>query len=164
MRSIIGRSAIAVLLLGAALSAEADGLLKVEQTVFGMDCAPCAYGLQKGLKKLAGVSRVEVSLNDGKALVEFGPGSPATFAQVHEVIVQGGFTPREAVITVSGHIAQQDGRLLLVANGSDSYRLLLPAGMDAAPLKAGAAVTVQGEIPAESASDPVPSLTVQRLF
>lgn len=152
------------LLSVASVVAQADGLLKVEQTVFGMDCAPCAYGLQKGLSKLPGAAKVDVSLNDGKATVEFSPGSAVSFTQVHEVIVNGGFTPREATVTVAGHVVQEGSQLLLVANAGDKYRLVLPAGMDAAALKPGAAVTVQGQIPVESVAEAVPSLTLQRLL
>jgi len=158
------REIMFVLLLGAFTSAQADGLLKVEQTVFGMDCAPCAYGLQKGLTKLPGAAKVDVSLNDGKATVEFSPGSPVSFAQVHEVIVHGGFTPREALVTVSGHVEQEGGRLTLVTGAGGSYRLLLPAGMDAAAFKPGAVLTVQGVIAAESVADAIPGLTVQHLL
>lgn len=162
MKIILG-IVFAALLLGA-VTAQADGLVRVEQTVFGMDCAPCAYGLQKGLNKLPGATKVDVSLTDGKATVEFSPGSTATFAQVHEVVVNGGFTPRQAVVTVAGHVAQENGQLLLVANGGDRYRLTLPTGIDAASLKPGSAVTLQGEISAEAASEAVPSLIVQRLL
>ena len=158
------QGSVAAVLLLAGFAAQADGLLKVEQTVFGMDCAPCAYGLQKGLGKLPGASKVDVSLNDGKATVEFAPGSAVSFSQVHAVIVNGGFTPREAVVTVAGHVAEEDGQLLLVAGAGDKYRLVLPPGMDASALKPGAAVTVQGQIPTESVADAVPSLTVQRLL
>src|SRR5579871_2379383 len=162
MKLIQGFS-IAMLLLGTFSSAQADGLLKVEQTVFGMDCAPCAYGLQKGLHKLPGAAKVDVSLTDGKATVDFNPGSTVSFTQVYEVIVNGGFTPREAVVTVAGHLAQDGMQWVLVANPGDKYRLVIPAGMDASMLKSGAEVTVQGEIPVESAAEPTPSLTLQRL-
>ena len=42
-------------------------ITKVDQEVYGMDCAPCAYGLERGLKKMDGLQEVRVSLNDGKA-------------------------------------------------------------------------------------------------
>ena len=45
-------------------------LIKVDQEVFGMDCAPCAYGLERGLKKMDGLQSVKVSLNDGKAYLK----------------------------------------------------------------------------------------------
>lgn len=33
-------------------------ITKVDQEVFGMDCAPCAYGLERGLKKMDGIEKV----------------------------------------------------------------------------------------------------------
>lgn len=164
MKSPIVRLFLGALLAGALSAAQADGLIRVEQTVFGMDCAPCAYGLQKGLTKLPGATKVEVSLNDGKAVVEFSPGSPTSFSQVHDVIVHGGFTPREATVVVAGHVAMDGDKLVLVANGSERYRLIVPQAADPAAFKPGAEITVQGEISAESSSDPEPGLTVEKVL
>jgi copper chaperone CopZ len=164
MKRLIKQIFLGLLLVATFSAAQADGLLRVEQTVFGMDCAPCAYALQKGLSKLAGVTKVEVSLNDGKALVEFVPGSITTFSQFHDIIVHGGFTPREAVVVVAGKVAQQGGQLVLLADAGGSYRLVIPAGMDATLFKPGTPMIVQGEIPAEAGAEAVPGLMVQRIL
>jgi len=163
MKSLITRFSLGLLLAAAFTAAQADGLLRVQQTVFGMDCAPCAYGLQKGLAKLPGATKVEVSLNDGKATVEFGPDSGATFAQVHGVIVHGGFTPREADVTVAGHVVSEGGDLFLAGSGSERYRLVVTQA-SASALKPGEAVTLEGTISAESASETTPSMTVEKVL
>jgi copper chaperone CopZ len=164
MNMLTKRISAGAMLFVAMSMARADGLLKVEQTVFGMDCAPCAYGLQKGLSKLPGATKVDVSLNDGSATVEFGPNSATTFSQVHDVIVNGGFTPREAIVTASGHITIEGGQLFLVENPAERFLLIVPQGMDTGSLKAGAAVTVQGQVAAETSSSPVQSLTVRKIL
>ena len=52
------------------LSGAMAQLTKVDQEVFGMDCAPCAYGLHRRLKKMDSLESVKVSLNDGKAYLK----------------------------------------------------------------------------------------------
>lgn len=77
-RLIMRERCLAAVLIAAAGVARADGLIQAEQTIFGMDCAPCAYGTEQSLKKLAGVTSVTVSLNEGKASVTFAPDSETT--------------------------------------------------------------------------------------
>src|SRR5689334_20253187 len=106
MKAAIKIPSALALSLGIVLSAQADGLLEVKQTIFGMDCAPCAYGVQQRLKKLPGVTQVDVSLNDGIASIQVAPDSPVTLAQMHDVLVDGGFTPKQATVTVEGRIVK----------------------------------------------------------
>ena len=73
-------------------------LLKVEQKIYGMDCAPCAYGVEKGLKKLEGVKKAQVSLNKGTAVVELKPGNNVTVDQIKDIVKRNGFTPKETRI------------------------------------------------------------------
>ena len=105
----------------------ADGLRELDQTIFGMDCAPCAAGVEQGLSKLHGVTAVRVSLNDGKAVVTLAPHSRTTLAQIREVILHNGFTPKEAQATLVGRL-RRDGdhwwvetsgeRFVLATNGA----------------------------------------------
>lgn len=82
--------------------AAADGLRYVHQTIFGMDCAPCAYSVEKSLRALPGVENVAVSLNEGYAETSLASDSPTTLAQIRETIRDGGFTPREATVRLEG--------------------------------------------------------------
>src|SRR5579871_5270396 len=113
-----------IFMMGAVAPAWADGLVKVEQTVFGMDCAPCAYGAQKNLSKLPGVAKVEVTMNDGMARIEFSPGSVTTLAQIREVLINGGLTPKDAQVTVEGRIAKSGSKLQLIAGDGQQYDLV----------------------------------------
>jgi copper chaperone CopZ len=88
----------------------ADGLRELDQTIFGMDCAPCAAGVEQGLRKLDGVTSVRVSLNEGKALVTLAPESRTTLAQIREVIRHNGFTPKDARATLVGRVMRQGDR------------------------------------------------------
>lgn len=151
----------AIGLLAAAVAAHADGLLHVQQTIFGMDCAPCAYGVQQRLTKLPGVTKVEVSLNDGTADIGFAAGSTATMPQIYQVLVQGGFTPKQAAVTVQGRIARDGDHLKLVA-GSTEYELTFAHPGDSAAWQADAKVVVQGQV-ADPGAAGVPVLQVQKI-
>lgn len=87
------------------------GLREVDQTIFGMDCAPCAAGVEKGLSKLHGVTSVRVSLNDGKAVIALVSDSHTTLAQIREVIRHNGFTPKDARATLVGRVVREGNRL-----------------------------------------------------
>ena len=122
------------LLMGLCSAAEADGLVRVEQTIFGMDCAPCAYGMQKNLGKLTGVSKVDVSIEQGVAVIDFAPNSPTTLADIHEVVLHGGLTPEKIVLTVQGSVTQRGDKLVLTDGSKEEYVLTgLEPGADREP-------------------------------
>jgi copper chaperone CopZ len=148
-------------LIGAAIAAHADGLLHVQQTIFGMDCAPCAYGVQQRLTKLPGVTKVEVSLNDGTADIGFASDSATTIPQIYDVLVQGGFTPKQAVVTVQGRIAKEGDRLKLIT-GDSQYELAFAHPGDSTAWQADAKVVVLGEI-ADPGAAGAPVLQVQKI-
>lgn len=111
MRLVTAISLLASLL---PITALADGLEHVKQTIYGMDCAPCAYGVEQGLKGLSGVEQVTVSLNDGYAEVQLSDDSQATLAEIREIIRKNGFTPKDTDVHVSGKVVQSnDGQFLL---------------------------------------------------
>lgn len=110
-------------LFGLALPTYADGLTRVEQRIFGMDCAPCAYGIEQGLKRLSGVTEVRVSLNEGVAVVALTPGSTTTVENIRKVIRDNGFSPKAAQVVVTGKLVRADGHAWLEASGLPRYQL-----------------------------------------
>lgn len=118
-----GRLVAALGLAGALVApAWADGLRELDQTIFGMDCAPCAAGVEQGLRKLDGVTSVRVSLNEGKAVVTLAPDSRTTLAQIREVIRHNGFTPKDAHATLVGRVMRQ-GEQWWIDTGSGRFVL-----------------------------------------
>jgi copper chaperone CopZ len=105
--------------------AQAGGLRELDQTIFGMDCAPCAAGVERGLSRLHGVTSVRVSLNEGKAVVTLAPDSQTTLARIREVIRHNGFTPKDARATLVGHLFRGAGQLWLQTTDE---RFLLAGG------------------------------------
>lgn len=93
-------------------------ILEVRQTVFGMDCAPCAYGLEKRLKKIDGVTSARVSLNEGLATAHFDGEAPTRLATIREAIHESGFAAQEALVTVRGTLRKAGA----------AWSLVLPSG------------------------------------
>lgn len=104
------KSIFNILLLGVALglpaAGSAQGLLHARQMIFGMDCAPCAFGVEKGLKALPGVAAdtVVVSLNEGYAELALTRGATTSLADIRRVISNNGFTPRQAEVRMEGEL------------------------------------------------------------
>ncbi len=68
---------------------------KIIVRVDGLSCAFCAYGLEKNLKELEGVEKVEINLNDGTASLIFQEGKTVTDETIKKTVKDSGFTPRE---------------------------------------------------------------------
>jgi len=142
----------AVLLIAAmsgSTSVHAEGLVHARQVIFGMDCAPCAYGMEKGLKALPGVRSVTVSLNDGYAEVHLAPDSATTLADIREVVRRGGFTPKNATITLQGRLRLSPRSSLSTASGD--FALNLGALSESSAALQGRRVQVSGSVAADAA-------------
>lgn len=83
-------------------------LLEVKQTVFGMDCAPCAYGLEKRIQSMDGVQSATVSLNEGLLVADLKENNQLTLKQIREAVENSGFQPKEVTIAVAGKVIRQD--------------------------------------------------------
>lgn len=128
----------------AATAANAAGLVEVRQTIFGMDCAPCAFGVERGLKKLPGVKDVRVSLNEGMAFVTFQPDAGASVARLREIVRHNGFTPKAAVARIDGTLRREDGDWILDAGPAGTFRVEIQK--PGAPPAIGP-VSLQGQVP-----------------
>nr|WKN38598.1 heavy metal-associated domain-containing protein [Tunicatimonas sp. TK19036] len=104
-------------------------LIKVDQEVFGMDCAPCAYGLERGLKKMDGLEKVQVSLNEGKAYIDLALENTLTLQQIQESVKNNGFSARKAEVILQGELLRKgngwqinvDDEVFRVAADTDNH-------------------------------------------
>lgn len=154
MKTLIAMG-VAILTISVAGLAAADGIRYVRQSVFGMDCAPCAYGVEKGLLALPGVEAVTVSLNKGYAEAELTPDAPTTLAQIREAIRDNGFTPKQAVLRIEGTFASTPSPTL--HGGGRAYSLRFDGQVP--KLTDGERIAVTGTVTAESDF----SITVERI-
>jgi copper chaperone CopZ len=146
-------AALVAVLLTVGISNATAGLIEVDQTIWGMDCAPCAYGMEKGLKKLEGVNKVKVSLNKGNAVLQFATDNKLSLADIRRVVRDGGFTPKQATVKISGTL-QRDGDQLRLHVGEGDYTLkpsekAKDACQGLQEAGTGATVTVVGDAPAD---------------
>jgi cation transport ATPase len=106
MKNIKMMIMIAILGIGTA----SGQIAKVDQEVYGMDCAPCAYGLERGLKRMDGLQEVRVSLNDGKAYLGLATENELTLRSIQEEVKKNGFSAKKAEVTLMGNAKKEDGQ------------------------------------------------------
>ena len=123
-------------------------LLNVDQEVFGMDCAPCAYGLERGLKKLDGLEKVQVSLNDGKAYVSLAAENELTLRKIQEEVKQNGFSARNAEVTLKGELRQQ-GNFWQINVHNETFQLASDTDPAVTSVLSPGPITVKGIVPDE---------------
>lgn len=98
-------------------------LQEVRQTVFGMDCAPCAYALERRVGGLDGVAEVAISLNEGQAVVRLQAGNRAALSTLREAVREAGFAPRETIVRVAGTLQEEDGRWVLMTPSGERFHI-----------------------------------------
>lgn len=155
--SLVVSALVALTASGLTPVALAAGLEHVDQTIFGMDCAPCAYGIEQGLRKLPGVTSVRVSLNEGKAAVTLAPNSATTLTRIREVIRHNGFTPKEAQMVVTGRLEERGRELWLDAGAAGAWRVQDEAASSASLLAtpdAAGEVALRVRVPETLATPP----------
>lgn len=96
-------------------------ITKVDQEVFGMDCAPCAYGLERGLKKMDGIEKVQVSLNEGKAYLDLTANNNLSLKQIQEEVKVNGFSAKNAEVVLEGQLIKEDNALKIKVKNEEYY-------------------------------------------
>ncbi len=77
------------------------GSKEVTIKVDGLACPFCAYGLEKKLKRLEGMEKIKIFINEGKVTLAFKDGVSISKEEIERAVDEGGFTPREIVIIES---------------------------------------------------------------
>lgn len=90
----------------------------------GLSCPFCAYGLEKKLKKIEGVEKVEIKVDQATAELVVKKGKALSIDEVEKAVKDGGFTPRELSLTVTGRLAERDGRTVLTIPESEEIFLV----------------------------------------
>ena len=75
----------------------ADGT-QYRMRVDGLACPYCAYGIEKNLKKIDGVEKIDVDLNNGLVTVNVSEGVKLTDTQMVKLFTDAGFTFRSMVM------------------------------------------------------------------
>lgn len=68
--------------------------------VYGMACPFCAYGLEKKLKAIDGVKKIDIDVKNGIASLEFEKGKVADKKTIADAVKKAGFTPDSIIFMV----------------------------------------------------------------
>lgn len=97
---------------------------RVQVKVDGLSCPFCAYNLEKKLKRVEGVEDLKLRIDTGLAEIKIEEGKSIDIDGIKKAVKDGGFTPRDIVVTIKGKIEKVDSRMILrVDNISDSFIL-----------------------------------------
>ena len=116
-----------------AQAAQELGMLEVSVQVDGLSCPFCAYGLEKKLRKVENVARIEIRVDEGRAVVTPESGTSLELDELERAVRDGGFTPRDVSVTARGRLTELNGAaalelsngiLLLLAEGGQTNALL----------------------------------------
>ncbi len=89
---------MSLLILGSMFSSPlAATQQKVTLRVDGLACPFCAYGLEKKLKKIEGVEKLDIKINDGIVIMYFKEEAKINTDLIKKKVKEAGFTPREIV-------------------------------------------------------------------
>jgi copper chaperone CopZ len=141
------KKTLAITLLSLLTSAAHAEYRKIDMTVFGMDCAPCAHAVHVSVKGIRGVDTVDVDLNTGLVAIRLTAGNTAGMRQIEEAIEKNGFTHKDAVVVVRGTLTgTASAPVLEVAGTGDRYTLTPAAQPQDIAALIGKAVEIDGTL------------------
>jgi len=109
------------LMMGGVSQAEMKQLvLRVD----GLACPFCAYGLEKKLMVLPGVTSYDADLREGKVFVGLEPSASVDVEHVQEAVSKGGFTLRSITLTASGTLTKTAHGWTLDVNDANQLVLM----------------------------------------
>ena len=154
-----------------ALTARAE-IRTAELRVNGMTCPFCAFGIEKKLRRVNGVSEVEVLLDEGRIRLAFSAENMATVRDLEGAVDDAGFELAGLRLVARGTLAREvdwetfevspKERFRLVEKQDGSARLPSRATLERLRSAArGGAVLIGGEV--HSHRDDLPSLSVEQV-
>lgn len=82
--------------------------IKIE--VKGLACPYCAFGMEKELKKISGVEKVEIELKEGLAFISTPISQKPEKQKLAQVITDSGFTPGNIEYSPTPFIRKKEGK------------------------------------------------------
>lgn len=111
-------------LLGVPATARAQ-IEEIELRVDGLACPFCAYGLEKKLRRVSGVDRVDVQMDAGRVVLEPSPGAIVSADNLERAVSDAGFSLRGTDLTATGRLGERGGTMVLWLDGSPAAVLEL---------------------------------------
>lgn len=98
------------------------------------------------IKKIPGVSSVNVSLKRGLVSISLNPGNAVTLQQVRKAIEDDAFKPKDARVVVLGELATANGKLEFKVSGTNEMFPVSPTAHASWGKKAGEELSITGLI------------------
>jgi len=76
---------------------KADGN-QIQAEVDGLSCPFCAYGLEKKLKAIPAIGKLDIDINKGLIQIYLKKGQKVSKKEINEKVAEAGFTLRKLVI------------------------------------------------------------------
>lgn len=99
----------------------------VKVKVAGLSCPFCAYGLEKKLSQVAGVTNVSTDLKSGTVNLSLTEGESVSVRSLDEAVRRAGFTLESVSVTAVGALKVENNRLFLSVRHSPQEFLLFEA-------------------------------------
>lgn len=113
-----------------------NGDNQIQLLIGGISCSACAWLIEKHLKKLPGISDVQVNVTSHRAMVSWDPGQ-LKLSQILGALLDIGYDPRPVTDEAVKALRQQENRRFLQRLGIAGLGMM-QAGMIAVGLYAGA--------------------------
>ncbi len=123
MRNLLSTSVL-LLLSGLAASPVWSQVESVKMRIDGLACPFCAYGLEKRIKEVPGVSKIVIRVDDGVMLLEAKKDEAIALDRLEPAVKKAGFTAREITATAVGSVAAVDDQRVLQVSGTDTELIL----------------------------------------
>jgi hypothetical protein len=78
------------------------------------------------MRRIPGVQGVRVSLNEGRTVVELGPGNTVTLGRVRTALKDGGFVSGEVLIEGEGLVRMRGAELIFIVSGTEETFVVAP--------------------------------------
>lgn len=99
----------------------------VKVKVAGLSCPFCAYGLEKKLSQVAGVTNVSTDLKSGTVNLSLAKGESVSVRSLDEAVRRAGFTLESVSVTAVGTLKVENNRLRLSVRHSPQEFLIFEA-------------------------------------
>ena len=90
MKKVMAAVMLSMIWSAVTLAAGTEYRMRVD----GLACPYCAYGIEKKLKEIEGVGKIDVDLNAGLVIVDVAEGTSLTEPQMKTLFQDAGFTYR----------------------------------------------------------------------
>lgn len=96
----------------------------VKVKVDGLACPLCAYGLEKKLAQVKGVTETKTDLKNGTVNLSMAKGGGVNVRSLDKAVREAGFSMRDVAVTAVGWLKEENGLLVLSVRDSPQKFLL----------------------------------------